>query len=138
MKTLYLDLFSGISGDMFIGALIDLGVDSRALEHELEKLDVGGYHLHIGKATKGTISGTKFNVHVTRNGSEHTHGHDRVASDHDHDHGHTHAHAHGHSHEHSHTHAADHSHDEEHSHATFGEIREVIQHSGLSDWVKTR
>ena len=50
MKTLYLDIFSGISGDMMIGALIDLGVDARALERELTKLGVGGYHLHVSRA----------------------------------------------------------------------------------------
>ncbi|HWD94302.1 MAG TPA: nickel insertion protein, partial [Verrucomicrobiae bacterium] len=45
MKTLYLDIFSGISGDMFIGALLDLGIDAHQFEHELEKLRLDGYHL---------------------------------------------------------------------------------------------
>src|SRR5438477_169434 len=47
MKTLYLDIFSGISGDMFIGALIDLGLDAQQLERELAKLKLEGYHLHV-------------------------------------------------------------------------------------------
>jgi len=45
MKTLYLDIFSGISGDMFLGAMIDLGVDATALEAELAKLNLDGYQL---------------------------------------------------------------------------------------------
>jgi uncharacterized protein (DUF111 family) len=40
MRTLYLDCFSGISGDMFIGALIDAGGDSTLLEEELQKLNI--------------------------------------------------------------------------------------------------
>ena len=45
MKTLYLDIFSGISGDMFLGAMVDLGVDFDALEAELKKLKLEGYTL---------------------------------------------------------------------------------------------
>src|SRR5579872_4011912 len=63
MKTLYLDIFSGISGDMFLGALIDLGVDPSRLNQELEKLRLGGYHLHAVRARKANIEGVKFEVH---------------------------------------------------------------------------
>jgi len=63
MKTLYLDIFSGISGDMFLGAMIDLGVDAHALEHELEKLGLPGWHLHVQRAVKANIEGVKFDVH---------------------------------------------------------------------------
>ena len=57
MRTLYLDIFSGISGDMFLGALVDLGVDGRQLERELRKLPLGGYHLHFSRGQKTTIPG---------------------------------------------------------------------------------
>ncbi len=65
MKTLYLDIFSGISGDMFIGALIDLGVDARKLERELKKLKLDGYRLRVARKQKSGIAGTKFDVHET-------------------------------------------------------------------------
>ena len=64
MKTLYLDIFSGISGDMFIGALIDLGVDAHKLERELKKLKLDGYHLHVSRQQKSGIEGVKFDVHL--------------------------------------------------------------------------
>src|SRR2546426_12547973 len=70
MKTVYLDIFSGISGDMFLGAMIDLGVDAHALEHELERLKLDGWRLHVGRGQKMGISGTKFDVHLAH---EHTH-----------------------------------------------------------------
>src|ERR1017187_8475818 len=64
MKILYLDIFSGISGDMFVGALIDLGVDARKLERELKKLKLDGYHLHVSRQHKSAIEGVKFDVHL--------------------------------------------------------------------------
>jgi hypothetical protein len=57
MKTLYLDLFSGIAGDMFIGALMDLGVDPGRLERELGKLKLDGYHLRVSRGRKAGITG---------------------------------------------------------------------------------
>ena len=73
MKTLYLDLFSGISGDMFLGALLDLGVDARKLELELKKLKLDGYHLHVARKQKSGIEGVKLDVHLT---DAHDHHHD--------------------------------------------------------------
>src|SRR4051794_2543527 len=116
MKTLYLDIFSGISGDMFIGALLDLGVDFHKLEHELEKLGLDGFHLHIRRAQKAAIEGVKFDVHLAHG---HSHGHTHAdgvththAHTHDQEHGHEHAHAHEH-HEHEHHHG---EHGHEHGH----------------------
>src|SRR5262245_44789279 len=96
MRTLYLDIFSGISGDMFIGALLDLGVPERELAAELKKLGLKGYHLHVVRGKKCGIAGTKFDVHVDDAG--HAHAHAREAQ-HQHQHD---DHAHEHSHEHSH------------------------------------
>ena len=59
MKTLYLDIFSGISGDMFIGALLDLGVDAHKLARELEKLKLDGFHLHVCQDERQGIAGSR-------------------------------------------------------------------------------
>jgi pyridinium-3,5-bisthiocarboxylic acid mononucleotide nickel chelatase len=108
MQTIYLDLFSGISGDMFIAALIDLGVDAQQLERELTKLGLEGYHLHVSRGHRRGIEGVKFDVHLA---DEHAHSHQ------DHAHGHSHPHGHG---------------------RTFTEIRQLIAASRLSDWVKQK
>ena len=62
MKTLYYDCFAGISGDMNLGALIDLGVDADYLKTELEKLNIEGFHLEIKQDQRRGISGTKADV----------------------------------------------------------------------------
>lgn len=65
MTILYYDCFSGISGDMNLAALIDLGVPVDYLQQELLKLPVDGYQLLVSKASKMGIGGTLVNVKLT-------------------------------------------------------------------------
>lgn len=62
MKIAYFDCFSGISGDMALGALLDLGLSPDLLKDELKKLPLDGYELIIGKSVKNGISGTDVQV----------------------------------------------------------------------------
>src|SRR5260370_25947251 len=62
MKLLYLDCFEGISGDMFLGAMLDLGVEEDVLRAELSKLQLPGYQISSRKVIKQNISATKFDV----------------------------------------------------------------------------
>ncbi|MGH8069974.1 MAG: nickel pincer cofactor biosynthesis protein LarC [Candidatus Entotheonellia bacterium] len=71
MRTAYFDCFSGISGDMTIGALVDAGVSFEELRAQLAMLNVPGYELSIEKVTKHGIAGTKFQVHVHDSGTQH-------------------------------------------------------------------
>lgn len=64
MYTAYLDCFSGISGDMFAGALIDMGLTGKAIENELAKLPLEGYSLSIGRTKKHGIDCASFKVNV--------------------------------------------------------------------------
>lgn len=139
MSVLYLDLASGISGDMFVGALVDLGADSDALDRELAKLALGGYHLHARRGLKGGIAGVKFDVHLDAGP-----GAPPVEA---HAHGHAHPHSQDHGHHHGHSHSSDTSHDHARAHdpsgppghaggRDFAEIRRLIVASSLSDWVK--
>ncbi len=73
MKILYYDCFSGISGDMNLGAMIDLGVDKTFLIHELNKLNLKGWELLVQKDQRHGIIGTKVTVNQTHH--EHTHRH---------------------------------------------------------------
>jgi len=62
MKILYYDCFSGISGDMHLGAMIDLGVDPDHLIQELKSLNLEGYEIKISKDQRKGISGTRVDV----------------------------------------------------------------------------
>ena len=154
MRILYLDLISGIAGDMFIAALLDLGVDARRLERELKQLKLDGYHLHISRQQKSSIAGVKFDVHLAHDHDndhehEHEHAHDHYHQ-HDHVHSHEHehhvhesacgihlpGHAHVHEHGHSHGHATRNTHHEEQR--NFSQIKQLIARSKLSAWVKQK
>src|SRR6516165_11064781 len=89
MKTLYFNCFSGISGDMTIGALLDCGLGFDYLKTELRKLSVEGYELRMSRVTRSNLSAIKFDVLI--------HGEPE--------------HIEHHHHEHSHEHGAEHSHD---------------------------
>lgn len=126
-KTLYLECYSGISGDMTVGALLDLGAREEALREALEALPLKGYEIRIGRTKKCGIDACDFDVILEeKEGHEHPHEHVHGAEHchsaeggHTHDHGHlqgepvySHEHSHG---EHSY---ADHFHEEhDHTHA---------------------
>ena len=109
-KWLYLECYSGISGDMTVGALLDLGASRKVLEDTLQSLGVKGYHLHFGRKLKCGIDAYDFDVHLedeAESGHDHDHGHHDHKHDHDHDHKHDHHHDH---HDHDHTHSHPHIH----------------------------
>jgi pyridinium-3,5-bisthiocarboxylic acid mononucleotide nickel chelatase len=62
MKTLYLDCFAGMSGDMFLGALIDVGLDPQVLIAELDKLPVEGYQIQVARVDKQGLQAVQFGV----------------------------------------------------------------------------
>ena len=138
-KILYLECNSGISGDMTVGALLDLGADRQVLENALESLGVDGYHLHFGRKVVCGLDAFDFDVHLEADGHGHSHEHthrqedayERVDSC-----GHleVHEHCHGHKHEHSHEHEDGHSHS--HTHRNLHDIYHIIDHLDSNERVK--
>ncbi|CDB64356.1 nickel pincer cofactor biosynthesis protein LarC [Enterocloster clostridioformis] len=138
-KIIYLECNSGISGDMTVGALLDLGADRQVLENALESLGVDGYHLHFGRKVVCGLDAFDFDVHLEADGHGHSHEHthrqedayERVDSC-----GHleVHEHCHGHKHEHSHEHEDGHSHS--HTHRNLHDIYHIIDHLDSNERVK--
>ena len=114
MKILYLDCFAGISGDMTIGALLDLGLDFAFLTSELAKLGVTGYELSVKRVDRSGINAAKFDVNVAQTFS--------LSVEHHHDHPHPHNSAL----------STQHSHD----HRSLSTIKHLIESSTLSEKVK--
>jgi len=136
MRIAYLDCFSGISGDMFLGALVDAGVSPKLLEDTVATLDIGA-RLQISRVMRGGISATKVDVYA--NGEKDL---PREVFWEQKDHDHVHEHSHGSSHEHSngpsderHRHVHDHVHDHDHGRG-LTEIRRIIEKSAIGNTAK--
>lgn len=114
-KILYLECNSGISGDMTVGALLDLGADREVLEQALESLGVEGYHLHFGRKVTCGLDAYDFDVHLEQDGHSHEEHHE---------HGHSHGEEHHHHHEHS------------HEHRNLYDVYEIIDRLASNDHVK--
>ena len=121
MRIAYLDCFSGISGDMFLGALIDAGVSPDLLEDSVKALDIGA-RLEISKVVRAGISATKVDVYA--NGEKDL-PREVFWEQHGHDHPHEHSHGHGHSHEHRHDHGR-----------TLTDIHKIIEKAAISSTAK--
>ncbi|MFP4020262.1 MAG: LarC family nickel insertion protein [Halanaerobium sp.] len=154
---LYFDIKSGISGDMTIAALLDLGLDQNKFLNELKKLKLDGYEIEISTVQKNGITAADFKVILEDDShpdyhnhhSEHEHSHKDQEHDHSHQAGgcngcgnHDQSHSeHGNNHDnHNHqlSHGKGHSHSQssEHLHRNFNDIKELINQSDLSQQVK--
>ncbi len=111
MKTLYFDCSSGISGNMTLGALVEILGDEQYLVEELKKLQVDGYHIEISKKVKNGITGTYVDV---------------VLEDHHH-------HEHDHHHE---EHHHEHEHEHHHEHRNLHDVNHIIENSNLKEETK--
>lgn len=148
MRIAYLECFSGVSGDMFLGALIDTGVPPRVLEDAVAALGVGA-RLEISRVVRSGISATKVDVWVDGEKDmprEEYWAKHREATHSEHDHPHSHDHNHAHPHEHASRSGGsrsessgphEHSHEHSHSHGRgLTEIREIIGKSAISATAK--
>lgn len=152
-KTLYLECYSGISGDMTVGALLDLGADEQMLREALKSLPLDEFELAVTRVKKSGLDACDFHVILDEahdphdhdmeylHGHEHLHGYDHEephghAHGHDHEHPHSHEDGHGHASHHEHSHSGGHGHTHEHTHRGLPEIREIIRNSGLSSRAK--
>jgi uncharacterized protein (TIGR00299 family) protein len=163
MRIAYLECFSGISGDMFLGALLDAGVPPEVFTRTVEALGVDA-RLEISRVDRSGISATKLDVIAAgekelpreefwereSKAAEHSHSHEHAHSHEDeHTHEHQHSHPHGaadshspdsHSHEHTHSHGEERKHENQHSHSHRGlkEIRQIINAASISKSAKDR
>lgn len=148
-KTLYLDCSSGISGDMTVAALLDLGASEQHLREALSSLPAHGFDVAVTRVRKSGLDACDFDVRLDAahenhdhdmawlyghlDASDHEHGH---AHEHEHAHDHDHEHAHEHDHEHAHEHEHDHAHHHHHEHRSLADVCAIIDASAMSERAK--
>ncbi len=136
-KKLYLECYSGISGDMTVAALLDLGADADVLDKALKSLPLTGFETRISRVFKAGIEACDFNVILEHD----NHDHDMEYLHGDGHHHHKlpflnwfhHHHHHAHAHPHSHTHGHGHSHSHEHEHRGLADIVDILNRSALTE-----
>ena len=135
MKSLYLECNAGISGDMLVAALLDLGADKEALAKALQSIPAKGFEYKISRVSKAGVDCCDFDVILDEEHANHDHdmaflhgNGDAVVHNHEHEHHHEHEHEHHHEHEHEHHH----DHDHEHSHVPH-EHHHHHEHRGLQE-----
>lgn len=130
-KTLYLECYSGISGDMTVAALLDLGADREVLKESLKSLPVGGFRTEITRVKKSGLDACDFSVILEQDNHDHDmeylHGSEKSYTGH-----HEHSHEVNHEHHHGHTHSHEHPHEHPHEHRGMKEITEIIQKSEMT------
>lgn len=144
-RALIFDGTSGISGDMTVAALLDLGASEERLMAALATLPVHGFEARVSRVTKSGLSACDFDVVLDDEHQNHDHdmawlfgenGADGHEHHHHHDEGHEHCHEHEAEHCHEHAHGHDHGHGHHHAHRSLADVRAVIEASGLTAHAK--
>lgn len=166
MSTLYLEQVGGVSGDMLLATLLDLGLDLAELDAAVRGLGLTEFRLERQAVTRHGYDATRVVVHLTAGeapgvsvapargstppqghehshepgqGHAHTHAHEHPhAHEHAHEHPHEHEHEHPHTHAHAHAHEHQHPHAHEHAHRRYRDIVALIEGSTLSESVRGR
>lgn len=141
MKILYYDCFAGLSGDMNLAAMIDLGVEPDFLRAELSRLGLDGeFELVVSQDARNGIHGTRVDVRLAAGSQTHLHDHHHghgLEHTHDHDRTQSHEHTHHHAHHHHAEPAAEAAAGQGHGpHRNFADIREIIEACSLAGEIK--
>lgn len=135
-NTLYLECSSGISGDMTVAALLDLGADEEVLRKAVESLPVDGFSIEISRVKKSGLDACDFLVRLDAEHENHDHDMEYLHGQHAHGIGHHSHEEEHHIHEAGHHHHHDNSHTHAHVHRGLKEVMEIIGQADLTPGAK--